>query len=80
LVTGEGGGSPEGAARPEGNDGEGRRPVLEVGGSWLEKVIGTRTVVGAALTEHVGGRRRLGGGRRRQSMCRRQRSGGGVKA
>jgi hypothetical protein len=53
LVTGEGGGSPEGsvhggAARPEGNNGEGRRPVVEVGSSWLGKVVRTQAVVGAA--------------------------------
>jgi hypothetical protein len=44
---------------PEGNDGEGRRPVVEVSGSRLGKVVGTRAVIGAASTEHVGGRRRL---------------------
>jgi hypothetical protein len=70
LVTGEGGGSPEGGvhggtAQPEGNGGEGRRPVVEVGDSWLRKVVGTRTVIGVASTERVGGQRRLGGGRRR---------------
>jgi hypothetical protein len=68
LVTGEGGGSPEGGvhggtARPEGNGGEGRRPVVEVGDSRLGKVVGTRAVVGAVSTERVGGQRQLGGGR-----------------
>jgi hypothetical protein len=58
LVTGEGGGSPEGGfhggvARPEGKGGEGRHPMVEVGGSWF----------GVASTECVDGRRRLGSGR-----------------
>jgi hypothetical protein len=33
-------------ARPEGNDGEGWRPVVEVGGSQLEKMVGTRQSLG----------------------------------
>jgi hypothetical protein len=58
LVTGEGGVSPEGgfhggAAQPEGNGGEGRRPVEEVGGSWFGNVVGTWAVVGMASTERV---------------------------
>jgi hypothetical protein len=36
---------------------------MEVGGSWLEKVVETRAVVGVASIERVGGRRRLGDGR-----------------
>jgi hypothetical protein len=53
LVTDEGGGSPKGSvhggvARPEGNNGEGRRPVVEVGSSRLRKVVRTQAVVGAA--------------------------------
>jgi hypothetical protein len=68
LVTGEGGGSPEGSfhggmARPEGNNGEGRRPVVEVGGSRFRKVVETRAVIGVASMERVGGRRQLGSGR-----------------
>jgi hypothetical protein len=64
LATGERGGSPEGsvhggAAQPEGNGGEGRRPVVEVGGSRLGKVVRTRAVIGAASTECAGGQRRL---------------------
>jgi hypothetical protein len=60
LATGERGGSPEGsvhggAARPEGNGGEGWRPVVEVSGSWPGKVVGTRVIVGAKLMERVGG-------------------------
>jgi hypothetical protein len=53
LVTSEGGGSPEGSfhggtTQPEGNGGEGRRPVVEVGGSRFGKVVGTLAVVGVA--------------------------------
>jgi hypothetical protein len=64
FATGERGGSLEGSvlrgvARPEGNDGEGWRPVVEVVGSWLGKVVGTRAVDGAASMERVGGWRRL---------------------
>jgi hypothetical protein len=60
LVTGEGGGSLEGGfhggvAWPEGNGGEGRRLVVEVGGSRFGKVVRTRAVVGVVLTERVGG-------------------------
>jgi hypothetical protein len=69
LVSSEGGGSPKGgvhggAARPKGNDREGRRPVVEVGGSRLGKVVGTWVIVGVASTERVSGQRQLGGGRR----------------
>jgi hypothetical protein len=46
-------------ARPEGNVGDGQRPVVEVGGSRLGKLVGTRAVVGAASMERVCGRRRL---------------------
>jgi hypothetical protein len=64
LATSERGGSPEGsidrgAAQPEGNIDEGWRPVVEVGGSRLGKVVGTQAVVGAASMEHISGRRRL---------------------
>jgi hypothetical protein len=81
LVTDEGGGPPQGgvhggAARPEGNGGEGRRPVLEVGGSRLGKVVGTRAVIGAASTERVRGQRLLGSGRR---LEQRQTVGGRAK-
>jgi hypothetical protein len=60
LVAGEGGGSPEGgvhggAAWPEENCGEGWRPVVEVGGSRLGKMVETRAVIGAASTERVSG-------------------------
>jgi hypothetical protein len=60
---------PRGAARSEGNGSEGRHPVVEVSGSRLGKVVGTRAVVGVASMESVGGQRRLGGGRRRQSKA-----------
>jgi hypothetical protein len=55
LVTSEGGGSLEGnfhggTAQPEGNGGEGRRPVVKVGGSQFGKVVGTRAVIGVAST------------------------------
>jgi hypothetical protein len=75
-VTSEGGGSPEGGVhggvtRPKGNGGEGRHPMVEVGSSWLEKMVGTWAVVGAVSIEHVGGRRRLGGGQQRQGVHRR---------
>jgi hypothetical protein len=84
LVIGEGG-SPEGGfhlgtARSKGNNGEGQRPVVEVGDSQLGKVVGTWEVVGVASMEHVGGWRRLESGQRLQSMRQRQRSGGGEKA
>jgi hypothetical protein len=69
LVTGEGGGSPEGGvhggtAQPEGNDSKGWRSVVEVDGSRLEKAVRTHAVVGAASMEHVGGWRQLGSGQR----------------
>jgi hypothetical protein len=85
LVSSEGGGSPEGgvhggAAWPEGNGGEGRCPVVEVGGSRLGKMVGTRAVVGAASAECVSGQRRLGGGRRWQGTLPWQRNGGGETA
>jgi hypothetical protein len=81
LVTNEGGGPPQGGvhggvAQPEGNGGEGRRPVLEVGGSRLGKVVGTRAVIGAASTERVRGQRLLGSGRR---LEQRQMVGGRAK-
>jgi hypothetical protein len=56
-------------AQPEGNDGEGWRSVVEVGGSRFRKVVGTRAVVGVASTECVSGWRRLGGDRRRQGKA-----------
>jgi hypothetical protein len=64
LATDERGGSLEGGvhggvAQPEGNDGEGRCPVVEVYDSWLRKVVGTQAVIWAASTERVGGQRRL---------------------
>jgi hypothetical protein len=67
---------PRGASRSEGNDGEGRHPMVEVGGSRLRKVVETRAVVGAASTERVGGWRWLGGGRR---LEQRQMMGGKAK-
>jgi hypothetical protein len=81
LVTSEGGGSPEGGVRggvaqTEGNISEGRRPVVEVGGSWLRTVVGTWAVVGAASMEHISGPRRLGGGR---CLEQRQTVGGRVE-
>jgi hypothetical protein len=45
------GGFHGGTARPKGNSGEGRRPVVVVGSSWLEKVARTRAVIGVALME-----------------------------
>jgi hypothetical protein len=42
---------PGGTARPEGNDGEGWRPMVVVGGLQFRKVVGTRVVVGVASTE-----------------------------
>jgi hypothetical protein len=82
LVTGEEGGSPEGGFHggtewAEGNGSEGWRPVVEVGGSWFGKVVGTRAVVGVALTECVCVRRWLGGGRWWQARHRWQKSGRG---
>jgi mRNA-degrading endonuclease toxin of MazEF toxin-antitoxin module len=43
-------------ARPEGNDGEGRRPVVVVDSSRFRKVTGARVVVGVASTEREGSR------------------------
>jgi hypothetical protein len=48
-----------GAARLEGNGGEGWHPVVGVSGSRLGKVVGTRAVIGATSMERVGDRRRL---------------------
>jgi hypothetical protein len=46
-----------GAARPEGNGGEGQRPVVVVvGSSWFGKVAGARAVVGVVWTEGEGSR------------------------
>jgi hypothetical protein len=45
-----------GAARPEGNGGEGRRSVVVVGSSRFEKVAGARAVVGVASMKREGSR------------------------
>jgi hypothetical protein len=41
-------------ARPEGNDGEGRCPVVVVNGSRFRMVVETRAVVGVASIERKG--------------------------
>jgi hypothetical protein len=50
------GGFHGGTARPEGNGGEARRPMVVVGNSWYRKVVGTRAIVGVASTEREGSR------------------------
>jgi hypothetical protein len=61
LATNERVGSPEGgvhrgAARLEGNDSEGRHPVVVVSGSRFWKVVGTQAVVGVTSMEREGSR------------------------
>jgi mRNA-degrading endonuclease toxin of MazEF toxin-antitoxin module len=48
------GGTLERRARPEGNDNEGRRPVVVVSSSRFGKVAEARAVVGVASTEREG--------------------------
>jgi hypothetical protein len=84
LATDERGGSLEGGVhggvtRPEGNDGEGRRPVVEVDSSRLGKVVGTRAVVGAASTERICGQRRLEQAIHGDSVRPRRNGGGGAE-
>jgi hypothetical protein len=43
-----------GAARSEGNDGEGQRPVVVIGSSQFGKVVRARAVVGVASMEREG--------------------------
>jgi hypothetical protein len=45
-----------GMTRPEGNDGEGRCPMVVVGSSWFRKVARARVIVGVASTEWEGRR------------------------